>query len=199
MNTIVHRQLRKLRLTLRGKRNARNRLRLLREMPKSAVCAEIGVWKGDFSELIRSMTSPRKFHLIDPWEFQSEFPERMYGGSVAKSQADMDRIFEDVRVRFSGWPNIVINKGKSEHVLREFEDAYFDWLYIDGNHYYEYVLRDLQLCLSKVKPGGIIAGDDYEWGEKDGYPVRRAVQDFIAEHELTGRLKLLGSQYIIRI
>jgi SAM-dependent methyltransferase len=167
-------------------------------MPKTAVCAEIGVWKGEFSELIRSMTLPRKLHLIDPWKFQGEFPERMYGGSVAKEQSDMDRIYENVRNRFNNYQNIILHRGKSEKVLQDFENAYFDWVYIDGNHYYEYVLNDLQICLSKVKPGGIIAGDDYTWGEKDGFPVKRAVQDFIKRNNLKGNLELIGSQFIIK-
>lgn len=178
------------------KRNPR--LLLLEKMPKTAVCAEIGVWKGDFSELIRSMTLPRKLHLIDPWKFQGEFPERMYGGSVAKEQSDMDRIYEHVRNRFNDYQNIILHRGKSEKVLQDFENAYFDWVYIDGNHYYEYVLNDLQICLSKVKPGGIIAGDDYTWGEKDGFPVKRAVQDFINRNNLKSNLELIGSQFIIK-
>jgi hypothetical protein len=49
-------------------------------MSKGSVCAEIGVWKGDYSDLILTITSPKKLHLIDPWEFQSEFSERMWWG-----------------------------------------------------------------------------------------------------------------------
>lgn len=175
------------------------RLNLLKNMPKGAVCAEIGVWKGDFSELILAITSPKKLHLIDPWEFQGEFPERMYGGSVAKSQGDMDLIYNDVRKRFGKYDNIFVNRGRSEQVLQEFPDAYFDWVYIDGNHYYDYVIKDLELCFSKVKPGGIIAGDDYAWGEKDGFPVKKAVQDFVDAKGLERNLEILGSQFMIKL
>lgn len=168
-------------------------------MPKGAICAEIGVWKGDFSDRILSITSPKKFHLIDPWEFQSEFSERMYGGSVAKNQSDMDVIYQSVIRRFSHRPNVILNKGKSDKILEDFEDNYFDWVYIDGNHYYEYVLSDLNYCLQKVKSGGLISGDDYNWGEKYGFPVKQAVLDFIHENNLEKRLKILVSQFIIKI
>lgn len=168
-------------------------------MPRSSVCAEIGVWKGDFSKCIQKITSPKTLHLIDPWEFQNEFPERMFGGAVAKNQLDMDRIYEGVRKRFNNYTNVIIHRGKSERVLPEFKDAYFDWVYIDGNHYYEYVINDLRICLSKVKPGGIIAGDDYTWGEQEGFPIKRAIHDFIRENNLEDNLQILDSQFMIKL
>ncbi len=185
---------------LRSPRGSNNpRLLLLQKMPKRAVCAEIGVWKGDYSELILGTTLPEKLHLIDPWEFQGEFSERMYGGAVAKSQTDMDSIYENVKKRFAKYQNVVLNKGKSEKVLHEFRDGYFEWVYIDGNHYYDYVLKDLEICFSKVKPSGIIAGDDYTWGEKDGFPVRKAVQEFTNAKGLQNNLRVIGSQFIIQL
>ena len=181
------------------RRNKNPRLLLLQRMPKNSVCAEIGVWKGNFSNLILNIASPKKLHLIDPWEFQSEFSERMYGGSVTKSQQDMDLIYKDVKGRFSKFPYVILNKGKSEKVLQEFPDRYFDWVYIDGNHYYDYVLKDLQICFLKVKDGGIIAGDDYTWGAKDGFPVKKAVQEFISKNGLNDKLTIIDSQFIIEL
>ncbi|MBT3311606.1 MAG: hypothetical protein HN379_06400 [Desulfobacteraceae bacterium] len=74
------------------------------------------------------------------------------GGAVAKNQRDMDLIYEGVKERFSNYPNIILNRGKSEKVLNEFPDDYFDWVYIDDNHFYEYVSKDLEICFLKVKP-----------------------------------------------
>ncbi len=123
----------------------------------------------------------------------------MYGGSVTKSQQDMDLIYKDVKGRFSKFPYVILNKGKSEKVLQEFPDRYFDWVYIDGNHYYDYVLKDLQICFLKVKDGGIIAGDDYTWGAKDGFPVKKAVQEFISKNGLNDKLTIIDSQFIIEL
>ncbi|MDE0421712.1 MAG: class I SAM-dependent methyltransferase [Gammaproteobacteria bacterium] len=148
---------------------------LLRHLPRRAICAEIGVWKGEFSARILRRTRPKQLHLIDPWKFEAEYPERYYGGGGAANQDDMNRVFDDLRSRLAKKRNVVIHRGMSRDVLPTFGDAHFDWIYIDGNHTYEFVLEDLQLCLRKTKPNGIIAGDDYNWRSGEGYPVRRAV------------------------
>ena len=172
---------------------------LLKLLPRRAVCAEIGVWKGGFSELILRRTRPKSLHLIDPWRFQPAYPDRFYGGSAARDQADMDAIFEDVRQRFAPARNVVIHRGTSRDVMPGFDDGYFDWVYIDANHSYEYVLGDLRLCLAKVRAGGIIAGDDWTWGEAEGWPVRRTVRDFVGEFGLEDRLTVVASQFVIGV
>jgi len=42
-----------------------------------------------------------------------------------------------------------------------FQDGSLDLVYIDANHAYEHVIEDIRDWLPKVKPGGIIAGHDY--------------------------------------
>lgn len=179
-----------------GRRDHRGTL--LARMPAGAVCAEIGVWKGDFSQRILERTAPRELHLIDPWAFQPEFPERMYGGSVAKGQADMDEIHRGVEGRFAGIDAVRIHRATSADALATFPDGTFDWVYVDGNHYYEYVLEDLRTSWRKVRPGGMIAGDDYTWGEALGFPVRRAVLAFAQEAGLAGTLEVFGAQFVLR-
>ena len=49
------------------------RAELLKRTPKDSICAEVGVWKGEFSKQILKRTSPRMLHLIDPWMFQPDF------------------------------------------------------------------------------------------------------------------------------
>jgi len=39
----------------------------LKEIPKNSVCAEIGVYMGDNSELILKIAKPKKLFLIDSW------------------------------------------------------------------------------------------------------------------------------------
>jgi hypothetical protein len=178
------------------------RLKVLEMMPKGSVCAEIGVWKGGFSKRILKRVEPTSLHLIDPWEFiEDEGYERaIYGGKEAKNQADMDRIFENVRLRFADEiaSGIVhLHRGKSAETGAGFPDDYFDWVYIDGNHLYEFVRDDLVTYHDKVKPGGYIAGDDYGTPGWWRGGVKKAVDEFVA----SGRAEWVlqeGPQYVLR-
>lgn len=183
----------------RNKRRAEARRKLLARLPRNAIGAEIGVWKGEFSRQLVAETQPRELHLIDPWKFRGEFPNRLYGGSGAQSQADMDRIHEGVKQHFNGSSNVVIHRGNSGEVLERIEDGYFDWIYIDGDHSYEGVTTDLEVGLRKVRKGGILAGDDLYWGPEDGMPVKRGLEDFVARRNLAGGLEIWGSQFLIQL
>lgn len=45
---------------------------------------------------------------------------------------------------------------------KEFEDNSCDMVFIDGDHSFEGCSRDIDAWLPKVKPGGFLAGHDYE-------------------------------------
>lgn len=177
-----------------------DRINLLSKLKKEAIGAEIGVWKGEFSRVILEQTKPQKLYLIDPWEFQSEYPERMYGGKIAKNQNDMDNIYRDVAFQFGERGDVEIVKKKSDVAMSLLPDRYLDWVYIDGNHHYEFVKNDLVISLKKVKFGGMITGDDYNWGKEYGYPVKIAVHDFVFENKIQHCLSIIGSsQFIIKL
>jgi len=180
---------------LRGDRRAT----VLRAIVKDAVCAEIGVWKGDFSECIRATAQPRTLHLIDPWRFEPSYPQRWYGGAAARDQDDMDRIYQDVVRRFADDPRVIIHRLNSESTARHLATVTFDWVYIDGDHSYESVRNDLELWAPKIKPGGVLAGDDYTWrDEQENFPVRRAVQEFVAQRP-SRTVTIAGDQYLLRL
>jgi hypothetical protein len=177
------------------------RAELLNLLPEGSVGAEIGVWRGDFSARLLSFVRPARLHLVDPWKFEtsSSYDGARYGGAVAKNQAEMDSIYETVLRRFAQEAEtgvVVVHRGRSAQIGMQFDDAYFDWVYIDGNHLYEYVKRDLEVFATKVKPGGLLTGDDYGvrgWWE-DG--VTRAVDDFVAGS--TCKPVRLRRQFVLR-
>lgn len=55
----------------------------------------------------------------------------------------------------------------------QFEDQSVDFVFIDADHIYEHVKKDVLAWMSKVKPGGIIAGHDYN----PPHEVERAVNE----------------------
>lgn len=108
-------------------------------------------------------------------------------------------MFENVSKNYAHLPNISIRKGFSADVLASFPDDYFDWLYIDGNHLYEFVRKDIEISFKKVRPGGIIAGDDYFW-QKDGRAhVKEAVLDAMKDQGIIGRPSRIGQQFMITV
>ena len=85
-------------------RKSREKVRddLLRKMGQGKVCAEIGVFRGDFSERILLISRPSRLHLIDPWKYEPDpsYEKAVYGSGAAKGQPAMDGIFNSVRERF---------------------------------------------------------------------------------------------------
>ena len=45
--------------------------------------------------------------------------------------------------------------------LKDFNDNSLDFVFIDGNHTFEYVVEDIAQWSKKVKVGGIVSGHDY--------------------------------------
>jgi hypothetical protein len=175
------------------------REQVLSLIPKHGVCAEIGSWKGRFAAAILRAAAPTELHLVDPWRFDPSVPDRWYGGSLAKSQADMDAICERVRKRFRASPAVRLCRAPSLEGAARFADHYFDWVYIDGDHSYEAVLADLNAWYPKVKPGGQLACDDYRWRDDQGrLAVKLAIDDFLASRAGTGlRAEAFGTSQVV--
>lgn len=92
-----------------------------------------------------------------------------------KSGTDTLDIFKK---NLSGY-DINITKGDSNVVFNKFKDNFFDFIFIDGNHEYEYVKSDLKNFYPKLKPSGIFAGHDYT--EDCGVPI--AVNEFAQQNQ----------------
>jgi hypothetical protein len=180
----------------------RPRDELLRALPRGSVGMEIGVHHGDFSRQLLDSVSPRELHLVDPWEHSTDpaYAQAWYGGAAKGGAAEMDARFAAVKARFAAAIAagiVTVHRSYSSDALASFPDGYFDWIYIDGNHTYEFVRQDLELSDRKVKPGGLIAGDDYGyagWWE-DG--VTRAVDEFVRERAIQD-FRLMRDQFLIR-
>ena len=52
-------------------------------------------------------------------------------------------------------------KKESEQAIHELADNSLDFGYIDGNHSYEYVKKDIELYSKKIKKNGVLGGHDF--------------------------------------
>lgn len=175
---------------------------LLRAMPAGAACAEVGVFRAEFSERILHLAKPKVLHLIDPWKYEAspEYSETIYGGAQGGSQATMDEMHDDVGRLFRkeiAAGRVVIHRGTSEEACRSFADGSLDWVYIDGNHMYEFAKADLESFYPKIRKGGFLTGDDYAPGGWWKGGVMRAVDEFIAGGRVE-TVSLEGRQFILR-
>jgi hypothetical protein len=172
-----------------------SRRRLLGRLPKHAVCAEVGVWKGDGAAAILRHTQPQTLYLVDPWEHQPQHERAQYGGRADSDT--MDAIHASVLARFARQierGQVKVIRSRSEGVAGELAEGQLDWAWIDGDHTYEAVKDDLERFARIVKPGGYLAGDDYTFGWW-GDGVIRAVDEFAASGR--GRLEIVGDLHFL--
>ncbi len=181
-----------------GSKREAMRGRLLARMPKGARAAEIGVWEGNFSQRILDTCLPACLHLIDPWRYMPEFGNTGFGRK--KNEFLMEEKYQAVAARFASDPRVTIHRATSEEALSAIPDGGLDWVYIDGNHNEPFIGQDIALCLAKVAPNGIIAGDDFNWQtETSGAPVRRAVEAAVAQLGARAKLTVMANQYIVEL
>lgn len=153
-----------------------NRQFLLEMLPQGAIACEIGVARGNFSQKLLQFTKPKRLYLVDPWHFdQQEHQMNKWYSGRGNSQTAMDGVFAGVAARFEGDGRVEIRRKRSDEFLIESPKEFFDWIYVDGEHSFAGCMLDVLLSIPKVKVGGIICGDDYNWKPEDKFPVRRAV------------------------
>jgi hypothetical protein len=157
--------------------NTRNNL--LKLLGKQNKVAEIGVFKGEFSKEIIFFCQPEELHLIDIFE-----------GSMCSGDKDGNNIiwtdltneYNNLKEIYKFNSNVTLHKGKSNEILKKFDDAYFDFIYIDGDHSYAGVKQDLNMSMQKIKPNGLICGHDYTIKYFPG--VVQAVDEFCKTQNL---------------
>lgn len=139
-----------------------DRTTLLSALPAGLTGAEIGTAGGDFAQAILDRTSPSKLHLIDPYRF-IDSPDYLPDMSNV-DDAEGERRFRFVQDRFAtpiGNGQVALHRAASPEIAAQFNDHYFDYVYIDGNHTQSAVAADLDAFDRKVKPEGLIMGHDY--------------------------------------
>ena len=127
---------------------------------------EIGVHKGDFSQLLLKSLEPKKLVLVDPWIAESNevYNSSLYGNLQGDGQNIQDIYYSDVLKRFEKEVKnhqIEIFRKKSSEVFKIL-DYEFDLIYIDGNHLFEFVLEDVNNSLKIINENGFIILDDYK-------------------------------------
>ena len=81
--------------------------------------------------------------------------------------------------------NAVWIEEKSELAFNKIPDDSLDFVYIDGNHRYDYVMLDIILWSRKVRKGGMVSGHDYNTKNLNSKrEIRIAVDDYVDYHKM---------------
>ena len=149
---------------------------LIDTLPKDLVVAELGVFRGEFSNEIHQRIHPSTLYLVDIWEGTMGSGDK--DGQNHITINNMEAVYHEIKDRYAEVDNIHVIRGKSLDFLNIQSNDSFDMIYVDADHSYNAVKNDLILALSKVKDGGYLAGHDYI----PNYEVRYAVDDFCNEY-----------------
>ena len=136
---------------------------------------EVGTQTGNFAKLIFELTSPAEMVLLD---ISDEY-----------IKATNPEILEHNEI------SLII--GDSAISLPKLKQNYYDWIYIDANHDYDGVKKDLINASKLVKPGGLIALNDYTiWSPLEMWPygVVEAVHEFLSDNSWQVEYIALGEQ-----
>ena len=150
---------------------------MVRHLPPCKRIAELGVHRGDFSEILIKALKPEAIHLVDAWDAEAikkgycvfdELPPGVlplvdlaaYFGGSPLEQSTLDNNFHFVENRFQSRPEVTIVRMDSYLASERYENEFFDCIYIDANHAYDYVLRDLKVWSKKLNPNGFIMLND---------------------------------------
>jgi len=145
--------------------------------------AEIGVARGHHSAHLLEANPDLKWIAIDPWKHVVDG----YEDPSNKSQEEMGETYKSARKLLQQFGGRVTILRKTSREASETIQEKLDFVFIDANHSYESVKEDIALWWDKVKPGGIVAGHDYD---HPNFPdTKKAVDEFLALKGLTANIE----------
>lgn len=156
---------------------------ILNYIPRYKRGAEIGVFTGQFSELIVQVATPIAYYAIDPWfsTYGDFFPN--WGEYSAHGKLETRAGYETTRHRLARFKGTNVIAMPAIEWLESLAPESLDWAYLDSTHQYEPTLNELNTLAGKLTRDGVLLGDDC-WARRDGrhYGVYRAVRDFCRAH-----------------
>ena len=141
---------------------------------KSKTIAEIGVFEGSLTYTILNNPINKKFieqyYAIDIWDITP--------GWTKLPKEEWEEIYKEFYKKSIEYQNLNILRKLSIDAATHFSEGYFDLVFIDACHLYEYVKEDINAWYPLVKSGGILCGHDYKvvWAKRN-WGVIQAVDE----------------------
>jgi len=157
---------------------------------------QLGVYTGDASVwLCENVLTNKTSSLIDvdTWEGSDE---------EAHKSISFSEVYEYYKKRTEPYKNLRSVRNNTFNFLLNNRDRHdlFDFIYVDADHTTVGVLLDAELSWPLLKSGGIMAFDDYTWG--DHYPMHQrpkpGIDLFLLRHSGEYDVLAVNLQYWIR-
>jgi len=147
---------------------------------------EVGSWFGKstnyLSTKIKESGKNINFTAVDT--FKGTDDEDLHQNIVGAFNGDILYEFIDNTVMSGNYGDINIIKDTSHNAANLFANNSIDYIMIDAGHTYEDVNDDINYWYHKVKPGGIISGDDYGGSFFPG--VTKAADEYFYNQHIIG-------------
>lgn len=141
--------------------------------------AEVGVWKGAYSEEFCRVVDGVEWFAIDPWAPYADYREK-------KNDAELiGKAYNEARGRLSPYGCQLV-QASSVDAAADVPDGSLDVVYVDGNHEAPFVRQDIETWTPKLRPGGLMAGHDYRVPPKAKpfIQVKAAVDQYVSDYAI---------------
>jgi len=147
------------------------------------VGAEIGTEEGRYAEEIFRAIPGVKLFCIDPYK---AYPR--YADTVSQSRLDHFHRVAIHRLNEQNQFNAEIIRETSLEAVKRFKPNSLDFVFIDGNHHFDFIVQDIIAWAPIVRAGGMVCGHDYkpEGHEQTPIPfgVIEAVNAYTSAHKI---------------
>lgn len=144
---------------------------------------ETGIEKGKNAVVMFENIPNLKLYGLDSYK---RHPQASYIYDAEKRNWD-DRYLQGVKEqcmkRMKG-RNVVMIEKFTEDGIKDIKDNSLDFVYLDADHSYDFVMQDMILWGRKLKKGGVMSGHDYYDHNKSDrrWKVAQAVKDYTNVH-----------------
>jgi hypothetical protein len=130
---------------------------------------EVGVYKGESTIQFMESGKFNRYFGVDCWTNDYYDPSPEFLRCIPESESEFDEVVK----KYNNHTTVVTKlRMTSREAASLFKHEVFDFIYLDGNHNYEYIRDDIQLWWSMVKVGGYLGGHDFNM-----HDVNRAVTE----------------------
>lgn len=163
---------------------------------KNLIGMELGTHRGEsFLTLLQCCPNIKTLHGCDHYEPFTDYLTTPYTGAPAYSVDQQRQDWNEMLCRFyikhSGNEHkAILHKKKSMNLIQEFEDNYFDFIFIDTYLNEEQIYEEIPAWYKKVKSKGIFAGHDWDF-----IPLQNFLHQFRKANNITATMSIYDNTF----